>query len=334
MSVTVPPGHDSVVVPRFLLGAAAAGGADARQMARDARLPSWALAAEEAVIPTRHSTLLWEMAEHTLEDPDVPLTIASRHRVGQLDFFDYLFSTAATVRDGLQATMRFLHLLTTNERRQVEAETERETTYSYRHVAPGGRGEQLCLQFAVAVVCARARAATGQRVVPVRVAFAQPPPRTYRPLIEALGTRRIEFGAPVTTFTLRAADLDLPLRGADPALAEILARYAATLPPPPVATWPEHFRQVLSEAIRDGTPSLGAVARRLAVSPRTLQRQLAAHGTTWRAELERARQALARHYSQAGPPGMARLARQLGYGDPRSVRRALRRWDDNATELP
>jgi hypothetical protein len=58
MSVTVPPGHDSVVVPRFLLGAAAAGGADARQMARDARLPSWALAAEEAVIPTRHSTLL------------------------------------------------------------------------------------------------------------------------------------------------------------------------------------------------------------------------------------------------------------------------------------
>jgi transcriptional regulator GlxA family with amidase domain len=76
------------------------------------------------------------------------------------------------------------------------------------------------------------------------------------------------------------------------------------------------------------------VARRLAVSPRTLQRQLAAHGTTWRAELERARQALARHYSQAGPPGMARLARQLGYCDPRSVRRALRRWDDNATELP
>jgi hypothetical protein len=83
----------------------------------------------------------------------------------------------------------------------------------------GARGEQLCLQFAAAVVFARAGAATGQPVIPVRVAFAQPPPRTYRPGIGALGTRRIEFGAPVTTFTLRAADLDLPLRDADPALA-------------------------------------------------------------------------------------------------------------------
>ena len=32
------------------------------------------------------------------------------------------------------------------------------------------------------------------------------------------------------------------------------------------------------------------LARRLAVSPRTLQRQLAVHGTTWRAELDTARQ--------------------------------------------
>jgi hypothetical protein len=33
-------------------------------------------------------------------------------------------------------------------------------------------------QFAVAVIFALARAATGQPVVPVGVAFAQPPPRT------------------------------------------------------------------------------------------------------------------------------------------------------------
>ncbi|HEX5296300.1 MAG TPA: hypothetical protein VFW50_04865 [Streptosporangiaceae bacterium] len=38
----------------------------------------------------------------------------------------------------------------------------------------------------------------------------------------------------------------------------------------------------------------------------------------------RARQAL-----QASSPGMTSLARQLGYADPRSVRRALRRWDQS-----
>ena len=334
MSATGPAAHDSVVVARFLLDAAAAGGADARQMARDAQLPTWAFTADHATIPSRHSMQLWELAEHALEDRHIPMTIASRHQAGQLDLFDYLFITAATFREGLRASRAFMHLLSTNSRLQVEVETDRETTYSYRHMEPGGRGEELCLQFAIATFCARAQAATGQPVVPARVAFAQPPPRSPRPLIEMLGTRRIDFGAPVTTFTLRASDLDLPLRGADPALAGILTRYAATLAPPPVATWQEHFQQRLAQAIEAGAPSLDTVARRMAVSDRTLQRQLAAHGTTWRAELDSARHALARQAHQTGPPSMARLARQLGYSEPRAARRALRRWQHDGTEPP
>jgi AraC-like DNA-binding protein len=113
-----------------------------------------------------------------------------------------------------------------------------------------------------------------------------------------------------------------------------LSRCSARGPRPPRATWHEHFRHLLADALEHGDPSITALARRLAISPRTLQRRLAEHGTTWRAELDRARQALARHYSPAGPPGVARLARQLGYYDPRSVRRALLRWDDDAAELP
>lgn len=324
-----PAGHDSVVVTRFLLGAAAAGGADARQLARDARLPPRTFSDNRAVLPTWHSTLLWELAEHALDDPHVPVTIADHHQPGQLDVFDYLFTTAATVRDGLQATIRFLHLLTTNERRRIETETEREITYSYLHIQPGGRGEELCLQFAITAFIARARAATGQPVAPVRVAFAQPPPRTHRRLAEALGTRTIDFGAPVTTFTMRASDLNLPLRTADPVLARILTRHAAAIPRPP-ATFLERFRRLLAEVIQAESPSLGACARRMTVSTRTLQRQLAQHGTTWRAELDAAREAKARQASIVGRVSAVRLASQLGYSDPRSLRRAQRRWQSDA----
>jgi AraC-like DNA-binding protein len=320
-----PVGHDSVVVTRFLLGAAAAGGADARQLASDARLPLRTFSDDLAALPTWHSTLLWELTEHALDDPHVPVTIADHHQPGQLDVLDYLFTTAATVRDGLQATMRFLHLLTTNERRRIEAETEQEITYSYMHIQPGGRGKELCLQFAVTAFLARARAATGQPVAPVRVAFAQPPPRSHRRLSEALGTRAIDFGAPVTTFTMRASDLNLPLRTADPVLARILARHAAAVPWPP-ATFLERFRLLLAEVIEAEGPSLDACARRMMVSTRTLQRQLAQHGTTWRDELDAAREAKARQASIVGQPSAVRLASQLGYSDPRSLRRAQRRW--------
>lgn len=98
------------------------------------------------------------------------------------------------------------------------------------------------------------------------------------------------------------------------------------------AAWYERFRLLLAEVIEDGSPSLGALARRLAVSPRTLQRQLAAHGTTWRAELDAARQRRARQARQDGAAGMISLARHLGYADPRSARRALRRWDARRDE--
>jgi AraC-like DNA-binding protein len=319
-----------VTLSRFLLSAASSGGADARQLARDARLPGWALADSQAMLPSRHSMLLWELIERVLEDPHVPMTIASRHEAGQLDLFDYMFATAPTLRDGFQATLDFLHLVTTNSRMRIESETDHGITYSYRHVERGERGEDLCNQFAMAVFCGRARVATGHPVVPAHTAFAFPAPRSHRVLAEFLGTRRIDFGAPVTTITFRSVDLDLPLRTADPALASILRRYAATLPPPPAATWPEHFRRLLAESIDHGNPSLDTVARRLAVSRRTLQRQLAEHGTTWRDELDAARRR-ALDVRQQGNTDLARLARQLGYADPRSASRTLRRWRDETT---
>jgi AraC-like DNA-binding protein len=322
--------YDTLMFPRYLLGAAAAAGADARQLARDARLPAWALNAGRAMLPSRYAMALFELAERALGDPDIAMTVVERHRVGELDLFDYLFTTAGTLREGLKADGRYTHLVTTRLERRVEAETDRETTYSYRQAERGGRGEDLCLQFSVAALYARARAATGQPVRPVRVAFAQSAPRSHRRLAEALGTSNIDFGAPVTTFTFSARDLESPMRGADPGLARILDRYAASLPTPPPVTWHGHFQRLLTRSIEAGSPSLESVARRMAVSPRTLQRQLAVHGTSWRAELNAARQRQAEKARKSGTASTAALARQLAYSDPRSVRRALRRWDDGA----
>jgi len=325
---------DSSPLPRSLLGAAAAAGVDTRQLARDAQLPAWAFnTTGVAMIPSRYIMDLFELAEHALGDPDIAMTVVDRHRVGELDLFDYLFMASGTLREGLEAVGRYTHLVTTRVERRVETEIDRETTYSYRQVEPGGRGEELCLQYNVAVLYARARAATGLPVRPVRVAFAQSAPRSHRRMAEALGTRNIDFGAPVAMCTFSARDLDLPMRRADPALARILDRYAASLPTPPPVTWQGYFLRHLARSIEAGSPSLERVARQMAISPRTLQRQLAEHGTTWRAELDAARHSRAVKARQSGTASTAALARQLAYSDPRSVRRARRRWDNEATDV-
>ncbi len=320
--------HDSVELSRLVLGMAAASGADARMLARDARLPGWLLGVDGAVIGSAQHGRLWELAGHALQDPCLGLTAVARHRVGDLDLYDYLFMTAGTVREALELSGGFFHLISTNCSLVPQPQPGGEITYRYRHALAGGRGEDLWTQFSIAGFCARVSAAAGRPVTPAHVALAQPPPRSHRAFTGTFGTRRIDFGAPVTTFTLRAADLDLPMPAADPVLAGILRRYASTLPQPQPVDWLWHFRQALGETIGDGTVSVNGLARRLAVSTRTLQRRLAEHGTTWRAELETARQHRARRAITAGPPSMTSLARQLGYADPRSARRALRRWDN------
>jgi len=97
--------------------------------------------------------------------------------------------------------------------------------------------------------------------------------------------------------------------------------------PPPV-TWHGHFQRQLARSIEAGSPSLASVAKQMVVSPRTLQRQLAEHGTTWRAELDAARRRRAVAARQSGTVSSSALARQLAYSDPQSLRRALRRWDN------
>jgi DNA-binding SARP family transcriptional activator/AraC-like DNA-binding protein len=317
------PRSESVKMVRFLVRAFEAGGADARRLAREAKVPDWAFRGAEVMGSPYFAMRMWELAEHAFDDPQLPLTVAARFQQGELDLYDYLFTTAPTLREGFRLSSQYLHLLTTNARLEVEAETEHEVTYSYQYLDADARGADMALQFSIAIFCARARAGTGQPVMPRRIAFKQPAPRSHKAFSEAFGTSVLDFGAPVTTFTFRARDLDVPMPGADPALARILIRYADTLSPLPIPTWEQEFRSLLTRELDDGTPSLTAIARRMSLSPRTVQRQLAERGTSWRAELDAARRWRAGQLQVSDP---ASAARQLGYTHPRSVSRAIQRW--------
>ncbi len=320
--------RDSAAIPRFLLSVAAAAGADQRQLARQAGLPGWALTADRATVKPDHALRLWELLEQALGDPYYALRAASMHELGEMDVFDYLFMTSPTLGEGLLVSIRHLPLLTTNGLLRVEAESDDETTYSYSLLqGQEGRGGELALHTAVAAWCMRARAATGRQIAPAHVAFAHQAPKSSLAFTETFGTRDIDFGAPLTTFTFRNRDLGSPLKGADPVLSRILRRHAGTLAAPRPATWLDHFQQVLDTALRqESGPALPDVARRLAVSSRTLQRRLAEHGTSWRSELDRARQRRAEASFPHSGAGLNRLARQIGYTSPRSARRALDRW--------
>lgn len=71
-----------------------------------------------------------------------------------------------------------------------------------------------------------------------------------------------------------------------------------------------------------------ALAKRMAVSLRVLQRHVASHGTTLRKLLDEAREAYARQFLGDMRLSIEEIAFLLGYSDERAFRRAFRRMSD------
>lgn len=74
-------------------------------------------------------------------------------------------------------------------------------------------------------------------------------------------------------------------------------------------------------------PTLLDTSQTLGISPRSLQRRLAARGTSFEALLDQWRQGRARHYLAESPLPVGSVARALGYSDPAHFVRAFRRWE-------
>ncbi|BDT98247.1 AraC family transcriptional regulator [Nocardia sputorum] len=326
-------GTDQVLLHRFVISQLIAAGLDRDLLLRESGLPEWTMAGDDLHLPSQTFSRLWEIGEHELGDPDVALNVASRYQLTCLGLYDYLFSSAPTLGAGLATCGPYVTAVTTNHRFDLVAENDDEVTLYLDMIDGEGRGRDLTQLWGLSAVLSRARRVVREPLAPVRVSLRQHAPAKIGTFVEVFGTTAIEFGAPVDAMTFRAADMDRPLTTSDPVLAGILQPLAAALPPPPplATAWPERVAAALADCLDEGDASLERVARRLATSPRTLQRRLREAGTTWRAELDRARGTRWVAATATGPLSPARQAEILGYSDPGSLRRAARRWSPAAS---
>jgi AraC-like DNA-binding protein len=138
----------------------------------------------------------------------------------------------------------------------------------------------------------------------------------------------VRFEAPDTRIALRREAFELPLRHPDAALFAYLEAHAARLqarvPDRPALS--ARVREALVENLSEGEPEQAALARRLGMSERTLQRRLRDEDTTFAALLDEARAGLARAYLSDPRLAIFEVAYLLGYSEPSAFNRAFRRW--------
>jgi AraC-like DNA-binding protein len=250
-----------------------------------------------------------------------------------LHLYDYLLGTAATLGEALAVGYRYVGIVTGADGTEIGlVEDDGWVTVVHRaREALDPDINAVLSELGLSVLITRVRQAFGRGITPLHVGVAAAAPAHHRELAEMFGARRIDFGPGSSTMTFARADLGLPMPGADPRLAAVLRRHAETVIAAPDITpqWIDRFRQVLAASLAAQDLTLGGVAQRLGMSPRTVQRRLEQDSTSWRAEADAVRREQAGRLQGDGL-SRAAIAARLGYSDARALRRAVHRWDASA----
>jgi AraC-like DNA-binding protein len=164
----------------------------------------------------------------------------------------------------------------------------------------------------------------GEAWLPSWIEFDFPQPARRAPVERAFPVEA-RYGRDAMGIALPVAALSAPRR--DPSLDGRRVTYTDLLAAEDFASGRElrDIYGLVGMRLLDGEDDLDGLARRLGIGPRTLQRRLALHGTSYRALLDRARLIRAMSLLRETDLSVTQIALALGYQEPPNFTRAFKK---------
>lgn len=289
---------------------------------------AWSLPedATDERIPVESNLRLLAGALSATRDPDLGLRAALIARRGDFAPIEYVTMTAPTVREAWKTMIRFIPLV--NEASNFSIREKGPITYVRLD-------SRVPLPRAAADFQAAAIYTSIDRWIPLgttqfisEIWFEHPEPdriETYRMVFH---DTPIRFSRPFSGFVMKTELLDRALATADPKLHTLLVAHSMSEKERlrRSRSLPERVCELIAAHLTDGQGSADAIARSLSMSRRTLSRQLAQHGTSYRRELDRVRRKLAHEYLVVDGMSASEVGYRLGFSEPAAFHRAFRRW--------
>jgi AraC-like DNA-binding protein len=290
-----------------------------------ARVADEKLRDPDARVPLATEIALWQTIAQHVSDPEFGVRAGHAYRLRLLGLVGYVARFSATLRGALSRVQRYGRVFTEAVEFRLE-EGRPEVALAKVHPALGP-GQALAESYRLAAVLQASRELTGIDIVPTNVTF------TYRQPSSTTAHHQhfrclLHFGAQTASVVFRTSDLDLPTPGADETLAGYLSKYAEQVLASLVQgeTMRHQLRAAIWSLLGDGPPSLKRIAAALRMPPRTLQRRLAAEGTSVQGEIEEIRKTMAFAVLRDRSISIEDVALLLGYGEPSTFFRAFKRW--------
>lgn len=286
------------------------------------------LADPERPVPARVMIPLWKLLLDRFPGEPVPLQLAETMSFEFLGLAGQVIRHSRTVRDAVTRTLRFQRLYDPGLFTTFDV-SEGRVTYGIGHVEEV-RALGAPLEFMAAVTVHYIRQMIGERVPAIEVSL-ETQPRCDREAYARYFGGAVRFGQPRTLVVIDAGLLDRPVVGADDSVLRYLSAYAdqqlRQAPEiDPSLGLAERVRRALERGLLEGDAEPSVVARILAMSERTLQRRLAAEGTTFQSLQDQVRRETAMRLLARDETPIQEVAFTLGYQDAPSFYRAFKRW--------
>ena len=300
-------------------------GGSAESVLRRSGLPRTLFSHPPAALTPNDYFALWSAMDDEIEsvgNGPLPLRLIELVSVEYFDPMIFAFLNSPNVKTGIMRNAQYTKATSVSRLRVSETATGLAIDYWWPAPLTAPPVVSLAGQvYGVWLI----RLATKAHVQPVRVVSPDLPGH--------MDAYREFFGVPVTLGSMHrmefgSIDIHRPLLTAndsmwqmfEPALRKRVSEVEAA------GGTAEKVSAVLIELLPAGQDSIEAVAKELAVSVRTLQRQLNAEATSFQSILNETRERLALHYLRQGHLSSAQIAFLLAYDDVRSFNRAFRAW--------
>lgn len=310
-----------------ILAGACLYGHDVRELASRFGLAPDDLMDPDARIPASTGVAMWDEVPRIVGDDLFGLRLARRaSEAGTLPIVGYIVQTSPTLGEGLSRALRYQRLVQTLNPASLRVDGA-VVRLEVAVRPPYVQRLRHAVDFAFAFVVSFVARLTGRPLVPRRARFAYSAPSTDREHRQLFGSD-LRFGAPRTELVMDASELRRPVPTADPQLRRLIEHHADALLSrlPARDSVADRVRAAVLDGLPRGAAGLDAVARTMRTSRRTLQRMLAADGTSHAVLVDEVRKQLALRQVADGSLSLAEVAFFLGFADQTTFHRAFVRW--------
>ena len=311
---------------RFIMNSAARSGIDPDAVYADAGFPVENPVSAGARIPFDRFQVIWNALEERSPDPDLGLHLGENACAFPGHILFPLIWNAPTIQTAIENFCRYFNLMNDinapsltirNNRACLSIRFFTDTRQRTRHIHEG----------ILAAYTAILRQISENRIRLEGVYFTHPCPKD-------ISEHRRIFDAPLffdqkeNMLVFPKENLSLPVPFSDGEVLDTLEKLAQNLQRKLCGKdlWRDKVCRMIMEKLKGETPEIESIARRLAMSPRNLQRQLKKEGTTYRQLLDHVKKEQAIVLLEQTEIPISEIAFHLGYSEQSAFNRAFKRW--------